>query len=158
MMPGPVWLRVVATAFGVAMVAVAGTHTTGVPLVLAILAIGAVGVGMWLRHAATVAVLLTAGAAVFSAAPPLTAGLAGLCGAYYLILQHREGGRTAPLASSMIAALGCAVVGLAATALPLEMPWLPIATPPALFLVYVTAIRPFIATANTTQGSIRRTT
>ncbi|TDO12252.1 hypothetical protein EV580_3978 [Mycobacterium sp. BK086] len=154
---GPVGRHVLATAFGLAMVAVVGIHTSGTPLVLTVLAIGAVGVGIRLRHAAASAVLLAAGAVLFSDAPPLTAGVAGLCGAYYLILRHGDDGPTAPLASSTIAALGCAVAGVSVAALPLEVPWLPIVAPPALFVVYVMATRPFTAIANTTQRSIRRT-
>ena len=138
--------HLLSTAFGLVMVAAAGFQTTGPALVLAMLAAAAVLVGIGFRVAATAAVLLAAAAIVVSDAPPMLAALAGLSAACYLVLRYTEGGSTRVLGASapaMVAALGFTFVGVLAASFPLELPWLPLLAPLAVFGIYVLATRPF---------------
>jgi hypothetical protein len=138
--------HLLSTAFGLVMVAAAGFQTTGPALVLAMLAAATVLVGIGFRVAATAAVLLAAAAIVVSDAPPMLAALAGLSAACYLVLRYTEGGSTRVLGASapaMVAALGFTFVGVLAASFPLELPWLPLLAPLAVFGIYVLATHPF---------------
>ena len=84
--------HLLSTSFGLMMVAAAGFQTTGVALVVAMVAGVAVLAGIVLRVAATVAVLSAAAAIVISDAPPMLAALAGLSAACYLVLRYTEAG------------------------------------------------------------------
>jgi hypothetical protein len=82
--------------------------------------------------------------------PPLATGLAGLAGAYYLILRHTEReskGLAGAPTPAMVAALGFAVISVSAASLPLDLPWLPILAPPTMFLAYMLCIQPFLSVA-----------
>jgi hypothetical protein len=76
---------------------------------------------------------------VLSGAPPALAGLSGLAAAAYLVLRH-----TVATAPTVLGALGFTVAGLVATALPFEVPWLPVLAPLAVFAIYVLTTRPFL--------------
>jgi hypothetical protein len=138
--------HLLSTAFGLMMVAAAGFQTTGVALVVAMVAGVAVLAGIALRVAATVAVLSAAAAIVISDAPPMLAALAGLSAACYLVLRYTEAGLAGVIGASapaLIAALGFTFVGVLAASFPFELPWLPLLAPLAVLGIYVLATRPF---------------
>ncbi len=132
------------SAFGVLMVAAAAHRADGSALTVAaaVAALVAVLAAGWLRQAATVAVLLTMLTVVVADTAPLYTALAGLAGTAYLVLRHSAGRATAP---TMLAAVGFAAVGTIAVALPVQMPWLPLAAPLALLAGYLLSLRPFLA-------------
>jgi hypothetical protein len=120
-----------------------GSH--GPALVAGAVAVVAVGVGMALRAAATLAVLLTVLTIVLSQPSQLLAALAGLCAAAYLVCRHAAGGPAAVAAGAgptMVAAVGFTFAGLVATSFPLQLPWLPLVAPLAVLAIYVLATRP----------------
>ncbi|WP_373143104.1 hypothetical protein [Mycobacterium marinum] len=139
--------RVLSPVFGLLMVSAAGAGAHG-PVIVALAGAGiALVAGILVRAAATVAVLLTVLALVLSAPSQLLAALCGLCAVAYLVSRHAAG---APAGVAMatwptiVAALGFAFAGLAATAFPLQVPWLPLAAPLAVLAIYVLATRPFL--------------
>ncbi len=132
------------SAFGVLMVAAAAHRAEGSALAVATVALVAVLAAGWLRPAATVAVLLTMLTVVIADAAPMYAALAGLAGTAYLVLRHGAGRATAP---TMLAAVGFAAVGTVAVALPVQVPWLPLAAPLALLAGYLLSLTPFLARA-----------
>jgi hypothetical protein len=140
--------HVLSTGFGLMMMAAAGFQTAGTAFVVAMAVGAAVVVGIGVRMAATLAVLLAAAAIVLSDAPPLLAALAGLCAACYLVLRHTETGPIGVIAASaptMVAALGFTFVGVLAASFPFQLPWLPLLAPLAVFGIYVLCTRPFFS-------------
>lgn len=132
----------VSTAFGLVMVASAAVQADSPGLVAAVGAAAAVLVGSVFRPAATIAVLLTVAVIVLADAPPVLTATSGLCAAAYLVLRH-----TAAVTSpTVLGAVGLTAAGLAAVALPIELPWVPLLAPLAVLLIYVVVTRPFWAT------------
>jgi hypothetical protein len=147
--------HLLSTAIGLVMALAAGIHTAAAASVVAIACALAVGVGMGVRHAATAAVLLAAAAVMLGDAPPLQAGLVGLCGAYYLMLRHTEGRRTGSVSrSAMVGAMCFTVVAVSVASLPLDLPRLPILAAPAMFVAYLVAVRPFFPGAAALRGRL----
>lgn len=129
------------------MTAAAAVSADGIALVAVSLAAIAVLVGIQLRSAATLAVLLTVSAIVLSDPSPVFAALSGLSAAAYLVLRHAVGAPTGVVtatAPTMIAAVALTLVGVVSTALPLQLPWLPLLAPLAVFAMYALAMRPFV--------------
>jgi hypothetical protein len=125
------------------MVAAAAHRAEGSALAVAVAAAALVAVlaALWLRPAATVAVLLTMLTVVIADAAPMYTALAGLAATAYLVLRHGAGRATAP---TMLAAVGFAAVGTVAVALPVQVPWLPLAAPLALLAGYLLSLKPFL--------------
>lgn len=89
--------------------------------------------------------LLAAATMMINDAPPLQAGLVGLCGARYLMLRHSEHGPKPRMSQSAIAAGACfTVIAVSAASLPVNWPLLPVLVAPSMFLIYLAAIRPFL--------------
>lgn len=130
-----------ATAFGLLMAAAAAVGTDGLALSAAAVAALAVLVGIRIRSAATVAVVACACAIAIADPAPAAAVLAGLCAAAYLVLRHASGSETATL-PTIVGALALSLLTYAATIVPLELAWLPLAAPLAVFAVYVIVVRP----------------
>ncbi|SBS78219.1 conserved membrane hypothetical protein [uncultured Mycobacterium sp.] len=146
--------HLLSTVVGLAMATIAGINTAGSAFVVAVACALAVGVGIGVRHAATAAVLLAAAAAMLSDAPPLQAGLVGLCGAYYLMLRHTERRFLGSTGRSAMVAPACfAVAAVLVGSVRLDLPWLPMFAGPTMFLAYFVALRPFLRTAAATRGS-----
>jgi hypothetical protein len=98
-------------------------------------------VGSVFRPAATIAVLLTVTVLVLADAPPVLTATSGLCAAAYLVSRH-----TAAVSSpTVLGAVGFTVAGLAAVAIPIQLPWVPLLAPPAVLALYVLMTRPFWA-------------
>jgi hypothetical protein len=142
MAPPPPASLAFSTAFGFLMVSAAAVHARGPAAVASGLAVTAVLIGLWLRPAATVAVLLIAAALAVSGPPPVFAALSGLAATFYLLLRHAAGtGAPTTTRPTALAAVGFTVAGLAATAVPLQLPWLPLLAPPAVTAIYLLAVR-----------------
>jgi hypothetical protein len=141
--------RVLATASGVAMVAVAGIGTHGPARAAAAAAVVAVVAAILLRPVATLAVLLTVAVIVLSNPDPALVAVSGLFAAVHLVLRHAAAGAVglnAVSGATMVSAVGFTFVGLVATAFPLQLPWLPLLAPLAVFAIYLLATRPFLRT------------
>jgi hypothetical protein len=143
--------HLLATASGLAMAAAAGHLGGAVAAVIATLVAVAVVVGIWFRIAGLLAVLLAAAAIMLAEAGPLTAGVAGLAGACYLVLRNNVDQPTLASRPALVAALGFTVLGVSVTAIPVDLPWLPLLAPPAVLAAYLLAIRPFLAIALTSS-------
>jgi hypothetical protein len=134
--------RALSTAFGLVMVASAAVQADGPGLVAAVMAAVAVLAGSVFRLVATMAVLLTVGVLVLADAPPVLTATSGLCAAAYLVLRHTA----AVTAPTVLGAVGFTAVGLAAAALPIQLPWVPLLAPLAVLVLYVLMTRPFWTT------------
>ena len=131
--------RALSTAFGLVMIAAAAVQADNAAMILAGVATLAVLVGNIFRPAATLAVLMAAGALVLNDAPAMLAALSGLCAACYLVLRH-----TAVItAPTVIGAVGFTAVGLAAVSVPLQLPWVPLVAPLAVLALVALSTRPF---------------
>lgn len=135
--------HVLAAASGVAMVAVAGIGAHGAARDAAASAALAVGVAILLRPAATLAVLLTVAVIALSSPQAALVAVSGLFAAVYLVLRHAPG-LDSVSGATMVSAVAFTFVGLVATAFPLQLPWLPLLAPLAVFAVYLLAARPFL--------------
>ncbi|MGC2652865.1 MAG: hypothetical protein WA317_04505 [Mycobacterium sp.] len=137
--------RWLATAFGLLMVAATGVPSHhGPAFVAALLALGAVAVGVVFRAAATLAVLLALAAIAFTDPTPILAAVSGLAATLYLVLRHATGHVVTASAPTLGAAFGFTIVGLAATSFPLQLPWLPLVAPLAVLGIFLLATRPFL--------------
>lgn len=128
------------SVFGVLMVAAVGYRADGPALLTAVAALAAVTVSVWWRPAAVVAVVLTVSAVVLAPSAPMSTALAGLAAAAYLVLRHNDG-RATP--ATTVAAVAFALTATAVVALPVNIPWVPLAAPVALLVGYVLALWPF---------------
>ena len=75
------------------------------------------------------------------------AAVSGLSAAIYLVLRHAAGsgaGLDSVSGATLVGAVGFAFAGVVATAFPLQLPWLPLLAPLAVFAVYLLATRPFL--------------
>jgi len=140
--------RTLSIGFGLLMVVVAGVQAQGAAVVVSVLALTAVVAGFVFRAAATAAVLLTVVVLAVSESPPLVAALSGLCAAAYLLLRHAAGsGVVTTTGPTLIAMLGFTLAGVVATAVSLDLPWLPLLAPPAVVVIYVLALIPHSSAA-----------
>jgi len=140
--------HVLSTACGLLMVAAVGIGSHGPALLAAASAAVAVTAAMLFRPAATLAVLLTVGVIVSTSPPAAVAAVSGLAAAIYLVLRHAAGsgiGLDSVSGATLVSAVGFTLVGLAATAFPLQLPWLPLLAPLAVFAIYLLATRPFLS-------------
>ncbi|BBZ45322.1 hypothetical protein [Mycobacterium parmense] len=139
--------RWAAPVFGLLMVGLATVGAQGPAVGAGALAAAAVGLGIAVRSAATIAVLLSVAAIGLSGPPPAFVALSGLCAAAYLVCRHAVGTATAVVlgsAPTAVAVVGFSVSGLVATALAPQLPWLPLAAPLGALAAYVSAVRPFV--------------
>lgn len=125
--------------FAAVMIAAAiGSGTGWAPAAAGVAAV-AVGVAIRWRPAATVAVAATMLTIVLADTPPVAAALAGLAATAYLVTRH-----DAATVPTMTAAIGFATATALVIAVPVELPWLPLAAPMALLAGYLLALKPFL--------------
>jgi hypothetical protein len=139
--------HILSTACGLLMVAAVGIGSHGPTLIAATSAAVAVTAAILFRRFATLAVLLTVVAIALSGPPAPLAAVSGLSAAVYLVLRHAAGsgiGLDSVSGATMVSAVGFTLVGLAATAFPLQLPWLPLLAPLAVLAIYLLATRPFL--------------
>jgi hypothetical protein len=147
--------RLMSTGFGLLMVTAAAVYADGLELLAAAIAVGAVLAGLVFRVAATLAVVFAVGLIVASGASPLFAAVSGMAAAAYLVVRHAIGGPgggvTMPITMTRptsLAIVGFTFVGVVATSVPLQLPWLPLLAPPAAVAMYLIASRAFISENN----------
>jgi hypothetical protein len=143
----PLVAHLLSTACGLLMVAAVGVGTHGSARVTVVSALVAVTVAIMFRPVATLAVLLTVAVIVLTGPTPTVAAVAGLSAAVYLVLRHGAAsgiGLDSVSVATLVAALGFTLAGLVATAFPLQLPWLPLLAPLAVFAIYLLATRPFL--------------
>ncbi|SEH52732.1 hypothetical protein SAMN04489835_0980 [Mycolicibacterium rutilum] len=133
--------RLLSTAAGLVMVAAAALSADTAALWVCAGAAAAVVAGTVVRAMSTAAVLLVAVALVLAGAAAAPAAVCGLTAAGYLVLRHTAE-ITAPTAMAMA---GFALAALAAVAIPLRLPWAPLAAPLVVLAVVVLATRPLWA-------------
>ena len=136
-----------AMGFGVLMAGSAAVGSHGPALVAGALAVIAVGAGIRLRRAATLAVLLSAATIVLAGPPSVLAALSGLSAAAYLVCRHAVGPQPAAVMGSwptIVGAIGFTFIGLVATSFPVQVPWLPLVAPLGVLAIYLLAARPFL--------------
>jgi hypothetical protein len=122
--------RALSTAFGLVMVAAT--------------AIAADGPSLWV--AAVAAVVLSVLVIALTDPPPMAAALAGVAATAYLVLRHARNVDSALAVPTVIGALSFSAIGLAAVAIPLSVPWLPLAAPAVVVLGYVIVVQPLLTT------------
>lgn len=133
------------TAFGLLMVAAAAIDADRAGAVAVAVAVGALLIGLRYRAAATLSVLLVVFAIVLSDPPALYAALAGLSAAAYLVLRHAASlGVVTTTRSTVIGTVGFTLVGIAATVVPVSVPWLPLVAPVAAVAVFLVAAPPLM--------------
>jgi hypothetical protein len=132
------------TVCGLLMVAASAGRVEGPQLALVAAAALAVLAGAVFRPAATLAVLCAVATIAVSDPAPMFTALAGLAAAAYLLLRHGEHAVTPP---SLLAAAGFGALATVVAALPVHLPWLPLAAPLALFGGYLVALRPYLRAA-----------
>jgi hypothetical protein len=138
---------ILSTACGLLMVAAVGIGAHGLALIAATSAMIAVLAGTLFRQVATLAVLFTVVVIAFSDPAVALAAVSGLSAAVYLVLRHAAGSGTGldnVSGATLVGAVGFAFAGLVAAAFPLQLPWLPLLAPLAVFAVYLLATRPFL--------------
>jgi hypothetical protein len=139
--------HLLSTACGLLMVAAVGVGTHGPARVAAVSALIAVTAAIIFRPVATLAVLFTVAVIALTGPTAPVAAVAGLSAAVYLVLRHGAAsgiGLDSVSAATLVAALGFTLAGLVATAFPLQLPWLPLLAPLAVFAIYLLATRPFL--------------
>jgi hypothetical protein len=132
--------RLLAAGFGVVMAGAAavGADTRG--LIAVAVALIAVLAGLYLRIAATAAVLAVICAIALTGPQPMLAAVSGVCAAAYLVLVHAT--VTRPTA---VGIAGFAAVGILATTLPSGLSWLPLLAPVAVVAAVGVALSPFLS-------------
>jgi hypothetical protein len=139
--------HLLSTACGLLMVAAVGVGTHGPARIAAVSALVAVTAAIMFRAVATLAVLLSVAVIALTGPVATVAAVAGLSAAVYLVLRHGAGsgiGLDSVSVATLVSALGFTLAGLVATAFPLQLPWLPLSAPLAVFAIYVLATRPFL--------------
>jgi hypothetical protein len=122
------------TACGLLMVAAVGVGTYGPARAVAASALVAVLAAILFRPVATLAVLLVVTVIALTGPAATVAAVAGLSAA---VLDSVS-------VATLVSALGFTLAGLVATAFPLQLPWLPLLAPLAVFAIYLLATRPFL--------------
>jgi len=137
--------RALSTAFGLLMVAATAIAAQGVSLIAAAVAATAVVLGVRFASAATLAVMTSVATAMLAGTPPMGTALAGLAATAYLILRHARNVESVTASPTIVGALGLTAVGLGAMAIPVSVPWLPLAAPVVVLLSYLMAVQPLLA-------------
>ena len=132
--------RLLPLVFGVLMIVAAAYRADGSAVFVATAAVVAVAWSVWWRPASTAAVLLTVLTVALAGPVEMFTALAGLSAAAYLVVRH-----TNPTAPTMVSAVGFTAAGTVAVAVPVTVPWLPMAAPLALLVGYLVAVRPYLA-------------
>ncbi len=133
--------RALSTAFGLLMVAAVALQADAPGLIAALVAAVAVVASIQLPRAATIAVMACVAAIALSDPSPLLSALSGLNATCYLLLRH-GGGRESITQATIVAVLTSSALGLVATSIPIRLPWVPLAAPLAVFVVFVIVVQP----------------
>lgn len=150
--------RAFSTVFGLLMAAATAAPADGPALVAAALAAVGVLVALLLRPVATAAVVAAASALALSEPEPVFAALAGLSAVAYLVIRYAVDTPDVVTTTrpTMLTAIGFTVLALAAAALPVTVPWVPLLAPLVAGVVYLLVLRPFIGEQRWTAANYRQ--
>jgi hypothetical protein len=133
-------MRVLATAFGLVMVAAVALQADAPGLLASVLAAVAVVGSIGYAPLATVAVATAIAALALSDTAPTLTALAELSATCYLAVRHGGRGDTVTV-PTVLAVTGASALGLVATSIPVELPWAPLVAPFAVLAAFVVAVR-----------------
>jgi hypothetical protein len=132
-------------ALGILMVVTTDAHQHWLTMGTAALAVAAVLLGVRWQRASILAVVLAALTIALSVTPPILAVSSGLCATGYLLTCHLRGPNTVqPNRITALTAIGIGLVTAATVVYPLDLSWLPLIAPIALFAAFVIAISPYL--------------
>ena len=140
--------RFVSAPFGMLMIAAAALGADARALTAVAVAAVAVVVGLYLRVAATAAVLAAMCAIAMAEPQPWLAALSGLSAAAYLVLTHAN--MTRPTVFGLI---GFAAIGIVATTVSAGLGWLALLAPVAAVVVFAVLLGPFLHAEHTDDTS-----
>lgn len=133
-------------AFGLLMVASAARPAGLWALGALALAAGAVLAGVVVRPAALAAVLLTIVGIAIGNPAPLFVAVSGLSAAAYLAARH-AGDVVTLTVPTLVGMLGFTAAGVAATALQVQLTWVPLVAPVIMALILIVAVAPLVTRA-----------
>ena len=131
------------SVFGILMVLTAARPTG--PIGVAALGLSAVSLmlSLFVRRAAMVAVLLCIGAMAIAEPSPFFAAVSGLSAAAYLVLRYAEDSEAAAFTvPTVLGMLGFTAAGVAATAVSLQVKWVPLLAPTVVVAVLILVAMP----------------
>lgn len=137
-----------AVPFGLLMAAALAIDNHRWSALAGALVAAAVLAGMWLRGAATVAVVAVTGVLVICDTAPILAALCGLAAAAYLVLCHTR--LTAPTAVSMVGFTAAGTVGLV---IPVGPGWLALLAAPVVVILVAVLLEAFPRTASSADAN-----
>lgn len=135
--------RGLSLAFGLLMVAAGALRADQPALVASAVGTVAVIVGLRFVAAATLAVVATIVALALSEPSPVLAAVAGLAAVCYLVLLHATRGSAMTMPTA-VGAVGLSTVVVLGTALPMSLPWIPLAAPFVVLLIFAIVVVPLI--------------
>jgi hypothetical protein len=135
-----------AAPFGILMAAALAVDTHRWSALAAVVVAAAVIAGVWLRGAATVAVVAATGALAICDTAPVLAALCGLAAAAYLVLGHTR--LTRPTSVSMV---GFTAAGTLVLVIPVGPGWLALLAAPIMVILVAVLLEAFPQTASSSD-------
>lgn len=130
-------------AFGILMVLTAARPAG--PIGVALLAVSAVALfaGLFARRASVGAVLLVIAGMAMAAPSPFFAAVSGLSAAAYLVLRYADDSDAVAFTlPTVVGLLGFTAAGVAATAVSLELTWIPLVAPAVVVVILILIAAP----------------
>lgn len=140
--------------FGLLMVAAAGRPFGIWGLVVVGLAVLAMLAGVFLRPVSVLAVLVTIAGMAAGDPVPLLAAVSGLSAAAYLLSRYAEDAVTLTV-PTVIGMLGFTMAAVAASAVPVQMSWVPLVAPAIMTGILIVVVLPLVAGAFTGPSADR---
>lgn len=138
------------SAFGILMVLTAVRPSGAIGLVALALSAAGLLAGLFIRQAAVGAVLVCIVAMAVDNPDPLFAAVAGLSAAVYLVLRYSDISAAATLTlPTAVGLVGFTAAGVAATAVGVQVKWLPLAAPLIVVAILVVVALPLWADERT---------
>ena len=147
-------IAVFAQAFGILMVLTAARPAGLIGIVVLALSAVALLAGLFYRRAATVAVLLSIGAMALADPSPFFAAVSGLSAAAYLVLRYADDSdAVAVTMPTAVGLLGFTAAGLAATAVDIQVKWVPLLAPGVVVAILILVAMPMWSDERTALAS-----
>ena len=147
-------IAVFAQAFGILMVLTAARPAGLIGIVVLALSAAALLAGLFYRRAATVAVLLSIGAMALADPSPFFAAVSGLSAAAYLVLRYADDSdAVAVTMPTAVGLLGFTAAGLAATAVDIQVKWVPLLAPGVVVAILILVAMPMWSDERTALAS-----
>ena len=147
-------IAVFAQAFGILMVLTAARPAGLIGIVVLALSAAALLAGLFYRRAATVAVLLSIGAMALADPSPFFAAVSGLSAAAYLVVRYADDSdAVAVTMPTAVGLLGFTAAGLAATAVDIQVKWVPLLAPGVVVAILILVAMPMWSDERTALAS-----